>query len=483
MHTSIKQTFLSLTLILTASLLSKNSTAQYIVHVAGNGISGNSGDSAFAWEASLRCPTTVCIDSAGGLYIADGGPIGYRNDGRVRRVDPVTGVISTIAGMVGAADSAWNTADNILATNAKLNGCSSVCMYKKSNILVADGVSSVRSIDLNTGIISTIAGNRNPDAIGYSGDGGMATDARLDGPCDIAVDGADNIYIADLHNHCIRKVNALSGVITTVAGRSAKGYSGDNGPAALAKLNQPRGIFVDGANDLFIADYNNNRIRKVSAATGIITTVAGNGSPGFSGDDSLAVNAQLAQPARVTKDQSGNLYIADVANQRIRKVDALTGIISTYAGNGKYFNGPDDDGDGGAAIDASIVPYGMCFDDCGNMYLGGVVCRIRAITQVIPSANILCGKIFVSVSDLNTVSHQNLKVYPNPSQGRFTFHLPASGNKPVEILISDVTGRIVKEMTTGTNIDTQIQLDAPKGLYFITASSGHGKWTRKIVVE
>ena len=211
------------------------------------------------------------------------------------------------------------------------------------NLYIADtGNNRIRKVSA-TGIITTVAGN---GSAGYSGDGGPATSAQLDGPEGVAVDGSGNLYIADTCNNRIRKVSA-TGIITTVAGNGSAGYSGDGGPATSAQLSLPAGVAVDGSGNLYIADSGNNRIRKVSA-TGIITTVAGNGSPGYSGDGGPATSAQLNQPAGVAVDASGNLYIADSSNNRIRKVSA-TGIITTVAGNG--FDGYS--GDGGPATSAA----------------------------------------------------------------------------------------------------------------------------------
>lgn len=179
---------------------------------------------------------------------------------------------------------------------------------------------------------------------GFSGDNGPATGAQLNGPWGIAVDPADNLYIADFGNNRVRKV--ASGVITTVAGNGSAGYSGDNGQATSAQLNQPQGVAVDSAGNLYIADFDNNRIRKV--VNGVITTVAGNGAAGFSGDNGPATSAQLFEPYGVSLDATGNLYIADYLNSRVREV--ANGVITTVAGNGTYgFSG-----DNGRATNAQL---------------------------------------------------------------------------------------------------------------------------------
>jgi len=222
----------------------------------------------------------------------------------------------------------------------------------------------------NAQIISTIAGN---GVAAYSGDGGPAINAEL-APGALVVDAAGNIYISDPSNQHIRKINT-AGIITTVAGNGTAGYSGDGAAATAAELNNPTGITVDATGNIFVADYNNNCVRKISAS-GIITTVAGNGTLGFSGDGGYATAAELKNPEGVRFDAAGNLYIADEGNERIRKV-TTGGIISTVAGTGTYgFSG-----DGGAATAAKLGnPFDVAFDATGNMYIAdGTNGRIRIV--------------------------------------------------------------------------------------------------------
>src|ERR1700751_4501787 len=222
------------------------------------------------------------------------------------------------------------------------------------------GVLSPSAADTPDAIIQTVAGN---GTSGFSGDNGAAATASLSEPFGVAVDAVGNLYIADTSNHRIRKVDA-SGVITTVAGNGTEGFSGDGGPATSAALNTPIGVAVDVAGNLYIADSFNNRIRKVNA-TGIITTVAGNGDARFSGDHAAATNGSLRAPFGVAVDKVGNVYIADTSNQRIRKVDA-SGTITTVAGNGtEGFSG-----DGGPAAQARLnFPTGVTVDRAGNLFI------------------------------------------------------------------------------------------------------------------
>ncbi|MBI6545863.1 MAG: hypothetical protein HY692_03655, partial [Cyanobacteria bacterium NC_groundwater_1444_Ag_S-0.65um_54_12] len=214
----------------------------------------------------------------------------------------------------------------------------------------------IRKVD-TAGIITTVAGSSG----WVLGDGGPATSAQLNQPHGMAVDVTGNLYIADRDNNRIRKVDT-AGIITTVAGNGTYGYSGDGGPATSAQLGKPNSIAMDGGGNLYIADEYNNNIRKVDTA-GIITTVAGNGTLGYSGDGGLATSAQFYYIYGVAVDANGNLYIADWNNNRIRKVDTA-GIITTVAGNGT----PGYSGDGGPATNAALNrPYGVAVNAAGTL--------------------------------------------------------------------------------------------------------------------
>src|SRR5439155_1364158 len=185
----------------------------------------------------------------------------------------------------------------------------------------------------------------------FAGDGGAATSASLSHPNGVALDAGGNLYIADLGNERIRKVAAATGIITTVAGNGVFGFAGDGGAATNASLSVPAGVALDAGGNLYIANYSTHRIRKVVASTALIRSVAGNGINSFAGDGGAATSASVYVPTGVALDASGNLYIADYGNQRIRKVDAATGIITTVAGNGSSAFA----GDGGAATDRKSV--------------------------------------------------------------------------------------------------------------------------------
>ena len=332
-------------------------TGTTIATVAGNGNLGFSGDGGPATSASLNMPAGVAADSAGNVYVADSG------NSRIRRVS--SGTIATAAGN----GSYKFSGDGGPATSASLNSPSGTAVDSAGNLYIADpGNQRIRKV--SSGTITTVAGN---GFIEYSGDGGPATSASLSGPEGVAVDSAGNLYIADSVNNRIRKVSG--GTITTVAGNGATGFSGDGGPATSASLFNPYGVAVDSAGNLYIADTNNNRVRKVSG--GLITTVAGNGKEGFSGDAGLATNAALFNPYGVAVDLAGNLYISDTGNARVRKVTG--GTITTVAGNGTAgFSG-----DGGPSTSASLnFPQGIAVDSAENLYIGDAVnYRIRKVSD------------------------------------------------------------------------------------------------------
>ena len=343
-----------------------------ISSVAGNGTASYRGDGSAAIMANLYNPTGVAVDGSGNIYIAD-----FYNQ-RVRKITASTGVISTVAGNGTQAYGG----DNSLATLANLTRPSGVAVDGLGNIYIADSKNHrIRKVTATTGIISTVAGSETGGFGGYGGDDSAATSAKLKDPQGVAVDGSGNIYIADASNHRIRKVTASTGIITTVAGSGTLGFAGDGNAANLARLNNPIGVTVDGNGNIYIADANNHRIRKVTASTGVISTIAGDGTLGFGGDGNAAILANLNTPSGVTVDGSGNIYIADANNQRIRKVTASTGFISTVAGNGTQSNL----GDGSAATLANLYyPTSIALDVLGNIYIADKNNnRIRKVTNLI----------------------------------------------------------------------------------------------------
>ncbi len=368
-----------------------------ITTIAGTGTRGFNGDGGPGTSAELALPSGLALDSFGNLYIAD------TANHRIRRVDRL-GTISTVAG-VGTPGL---SGDYMLATTAQLNTPRGVAMTALGELLIADsGNDRIRRVDPATGVITTarisflnnpqglvltdntlyIADTSNhrvvkvaitisggfgpvttiaggPGVPGFSGDGGAATSAKLSSPGEIALDGVGNLFVADANNHRIRRIDAMTGIITTVAGTATAGYNGDEVAATSAQLWLPQGIAVDPSGTLYIGDTNNHRVRKIDSSS-VIHTAAGSGVAGFGDGVGTATCAQLGRPQGVAVDGAGNLYIADTLNRRIRRATP-TGTLTTIAGTGTGSYG----GDGGLATTAQLVgPQAVTIDDSGNLYI------------------------------------------------------------------------------------------------------------------
>ena len=387
--------------------------------VAGNGTATFGGDGGVAISASLSNPDGVSVDGAGNLYIADGA------NNRIRKVTAATGFISTVAGN----GTATFGGDGAAATSASLNNPDGVSVDGAGNLYIADeGNNRIRKVTAATGFISTVAGD---GTAGFTASQDMgttaATSASLNNPDSVFVDGAGNLYIADEGNNRIREVIAGTGFISTIAGNGTATFAGDGGVAISASLNNPDGVSVDGAGNLYIADGGNNRIRKVTAATGFISTVAGNGTAGFTASEdtgtTAATSASLDNPDGVSVDGAGNLYIADQANNRIRKVTAATGFISTLAGNGTAIFG----GDGGEATSASLNnPGGVSVDGAGDLYIADQANnRIRKVTASAAPLTFATTATGATSSD----SPQTVTM-ANAGNAPLVFLVPASGTNP-----------------------------------------------------
>jgi sugar lactone lactonase YvrE len=335
------------------------------------------------------------LDEQGNLFIADSG------NNRVRRVDMSSGVITTVAGN----GTQGNTGDEGPAVTAQLDYPSGVAVDGAGNVFIANG--AVRRVDGNTGIITTVAG-------------GITTVAGGMSPWDVTIDKSGNLYITN--GASIQRIDASTGVITTIAGNGSTGYTGDGGPATKAELFSPNGVAVDSAGNLFIADTDNGAVRRVDANTGIITTVAGGGT---GGDGGLATGALLIRPAGVAVSAAGNLFIADLWWGKVFRVDHITGIINTVAGNGTWgFSG-----DGASALAAELDYPGRVAVNGSDIYIGDIWNnRIRHIQ--LPAFVILTtGSLTFGSQQLNTTSSAQTVTLTNSGDARLTVtSIAASGD-------------------------------------------------------
>jgi sugar lactone lactonase YvrE len=354
-----------------AATITPNVAGPSITTVAGNGTQGYSGDGGPAVKAALNIPTGVAEDIVGTLYFAD------TNNNRVRKVVQPTVINHDIISTIAGNGSAGFSGDNGQGTAAQLNGPSGVAVDTHGDVFVSDtGNNRVREI-LPSGIIKTYAGNgascgRNPAGATVTNNI-PATSASLCSPTGLALDHSGNLYISDSGHNRVREVTT-AGIIKAFAGTGAYGSGGDGGQATSAQLSVPTGLAVDALGNVYIADSFNSKVREVSG--GIITTFAGTGSFGYSGDGGKATKAKLSLPTGIGVDPSGDVFISDTGNSRIREVTPA-GIISTYGGNGSYgFSG-----DGGPATAAKIAaPTGavaadgsaVYFADTGNQRIRGI---------------------------------------------------------------------------------------------------------------
>lgn len=311
------------------SVVRKISTSGIASTIAGTGSIGYSGDGGQATAAAIKNPVGIARDAAGNIYICD-----YGNHA-IRKINATTNVITTIA---GTGVSGYN-GDGIAATSAQLSFPLCMALDAAGNIYFADGNNQrVRKIN-TSGMISTIAGT---GSSGFSGDGGAATSAAVSNPFGVAVDEAGNVYFSDQSNNRIRKI-VPAGTISTIAGTGAVGYSGDGGVATAAKMNTPIEITLDTGGHLLVADRHNNCVRRIKLSTGIITTLAGTGAAGFGGDGGPATAAQLNEVGGLSADGTGIVYISDFGNNRVRKIVAapttVAGVIEK-AGNFMFYPNP-----------------------------------------------------------------------------------------------------------------------------------------------
>jgi trimeric autotransporter adhesin len=365
---------------------------------------------------------------------------------KVRKIN-VSGIIDVYAGNGIEGYSG----DGGAATLAELNNPDGIAIDDSDNMYIAEIEGCrVRKVNAKTGIITTFAGNGNATE---TGDGGLATAASIYGPNSLCFDKQGNLYMADADNK-IRKVDIVTNIITTVAGKGGQqGFSGDGGPADSAQLFGPTGVCTDSLNNLYIADNYNDRIRKVDAVTGIITTIAGNSTGTYNGEGIPASSAQL-NPFAIQFDSHGNLYIADEYNYRIQRITP-SGYIYTVAGTG--INGYS--GDGGAADSAQIfLPDGLAFDKCDNLYFpDNGNARIRKVTF-----NPDCTDTTSGIANINY--SPAISIFPNPTYSIITISANTTINS---ISITNLLGQTVYSQVYN-NKQVQVNMETlPVGVYFI----------------
>ncbi|GAA4461358.1 hypothetical protein GCM10023093_05870 [Nemorincola caseinilytica] len=413
---------------------------QKIKTIAGTGAGDFGGDGFVSTGGRLHSPRDIKLDASGNVYILD-----YENF-RIRRINAATGIIVTVAGngVIGY------TGDGSIGTSATM-WPTGIAVNRNNELYIADGHSNVIRKLNSLGIISTVAG---VGGIGTNtGNGGPANAATFGLIHGIAFDTANNLYLADAQHHVVRKIDA-AGIISRYAGDDTAGYMGDDGPATTARLDSPYAVVADRAGNVFISDLKAHVVRRVDVTSGIITTYAGNGTAGFSGDGGLAGSAQLSRPAGLAMDTSGNLYIADADNNRIRMVDAA-GIITTIIGNGT----PGFGGDLWYVTGCNLhTPFGVAVNNTGNIYIADALNqRVRQTYSA------------VGVADVSKGSE--LEIYPNPATGKCVLSGLA---KDETVTIYDLTGRAISTHTAaGAILDLDITSFAP-GTYMLRVATAAG---------
>lgn len=417
--------------------------AQNIYTIAGNGSPGYSGNGmpATSGHCEFNNPAGLVIDKDGNIYIVDSG-------NNVIRMINTSGIISVFAGIYMSPYGGYS-GDGGPATDAEINSPGGVCIDATGDIFIADyDNNAIREVN-TSGIISTVAGS---GFRGYSGDGGPATAAELHQPEGVFVDKYRNIFISDFRNFRIREVNT-SGIISTIVGIGIEGYSGDGGPATAAEINYCYSLCIDSLGSIITMDGPNNRIREVNTS-GIISTIAGTGYGGFSGDGGPATAAEIYYPTSVCFDASGNIIFSDGENYRIRKIDK-TGIITTIAGIGQYGFA----GDGGPATAAEVDgPWGIYPDSYGN------ICFADAGNEVVR-------EIVYHPAGIQSITTDNeIFIYPNPANQQLNLQFNRQTSGLATLSIMDITGREVFNSQL-TILNSQLTIDVSflsTGMYFIS---------------
>ena len=407
------------------------------------------GDGTSAYKGDSGLAINAQINQPQGIFIDNAGNmyIADTYNFRVRKIDAATGKIYTIAG-----DGVYAPPTNgALATSTHISTVSSICVDDTGNVYICDYDNSIIEKVDTAGVLTIVAGNGKN---AYAGDGGKATVASLGLPVSVCLDKRNNLYISDQQFYVVRKVNLATGIITTVAGDGTPGFTGDGNDAKLAELNNPSAIFADKNSNIYICDGANNRIRLISDTTGHIFTIVGTGMAGFAGDGGVGRICEIESPVGIYVNDSGVIFFSDLFNDRIREVNkginggGIGGIIHTIAGNGNL----GDTGDGDTATKAQIsLPINLYGDKNGNIYFvenGGS--RVRKLSPILGSSNI------------TTVSKNKLNYYPNPA----TNTLWIDCNNAISIQIRSIDGSMIfhTENITSSFLNLDVS-NFPVGVY------------------
>ena len=565
----------------------KVSTSGTIATIAGTGVAGYSGDNAAATAARLNNPSAVAVDAAGNIFVSD------MLNNVVRKIN-TAGIITTYAGVISTGNFGGD-GNPATASTVFLHTPMGLSVDASGNLYIAELDNDIIRMVSSAGIISTVAGV--PNLGGYSGDAGAATDARLNQPSDVKIDAAGNLYIADNSNNVIRKVDA-SGTINTCIGSGTPGFSGDGGQATMANLYRPSGIALGNAGEIFVSDWKNQRIREVYPS-GVIYTLGGTGAVGYTGDGGIAHYATMNYPYSGSVDTGGNFYFADYGNNAIRKITPFHNHTPAFAsGHSTTFNvcinstndtvvsglsvndldtnqvvnwfvitsalhgtaastatatttGGTISGLGvtytpatgytGTDVFKLVATDGIGYDTMtvninvqpvlttpvitgkdsvcpgntdtllasypsgtwasGNTTLAtisssGIVTAIsRGLDTIVFTATNACGSVFgiksVFVRSHDTcllqtqealVGNTGLLIYPNPGAGKFNCIFSSNAQTPVHLVITDLVGNVVKETQALTNREFEFNLEVPSGMYFYTANDGEQRYSGRLQV-
>ena len=443
-------------LLLLLTLISVSLRAQNMVTIAGVDSAGFCGDKGPAAKAALSYPDAIAVDAKGNIYIGDD------HNNRIRMIDAHTGLITTVAGTGDAGYSG----DGSLAVNAEIDGPTAMVFDAEGNMYFGDEANAcIRKIDAATHVITTIAGTGTE---AYAGDGGPAVEASFVHPSGLVIDKDGNLYVADWGSSTVRKINAKTGIITTIAGTGEGDFYGDGGPADKAALSGCNELAIDKDGNIYVTDSYNNRIRKIDAETGMINTVAGNGEQGYTGNGGEAVNATLNGPTGLAVDADGTVYFSDYGNNCIRSINNNTGVIMTVAGDGDYgFSG-----DGEPALMAKIAgAEGIAIDATGNIYIAdNNNNRVRKIEKEQQAQAI----------SINADNSEML-LYPNPSRDVVNVKVNQDIPEGSTLTLFTITGQEVwtknAEAHTTTFMFSVSALQS--GLYFLKLQSPDGTTSMK----